>query len=341
MGTAPINNPHPILTGPGPTPRTTGNLTGTPAPAAPAKPGTAPIKDAALNAKLDPLAVGPEVNLDHINVPNAPQHPGLAGMTMAAAAAMGSIAAFHDQVQGTVRKAAENYQDLQNNLKKLRGEDTAAPTGGLSTSAKIFGGARVLRGITSAAALPGDVSAVANDLQHGDFTKAGIHGLSAAGDMLGTASGVEAGLKLTGLAQSSLKVGEVFSAVPKGSVLSKVPVIGVAFAGVDLAAKGTELFRGVDVNGKPLATNKKVSDIAGMVGDVAGVVAMVTPPPIDAVAGVVAAGAALVQIGADHWNTVKNVASAAEHGVEHAEQAVAHTVSNGMHALGHALSSLF
>lgn len=333
MGTAPINNPLTSLPGVQPA-RTTTAAPGTPADAQPTsaiRPRPA-ARDTAKTGRLEPLGGAQDVDLEGLHIPD----PMLAtGMT-----AVAGLVAFHDQVQGTVRKVWENSADLQSNLKKLQalrtGATNAPGSTGLTTSAKIFAGARVLRGLTSAADLPGAANKVIADIQHGDLKKAGLDGLRATGDVLGSASGVEAAFKLAGRPLTGLTVVRELPALGGKTFTAKIPVIGTAFAAVDFASKGIEMFRGVDSDGKPLSTTKKVSDVASMVGDAAMVVAMVTPPPIDAVAGVVAAGAALVQVAADHWDAVKGAAESVEHGVENA----AHAVGDGLHALGHALHFL-
>jgi hypothetical protein len=344
MDTAPINLPG----SPNLTPGRKDGIVGPKPPVSPTQAAQRAARDNARTGRLDPTKLGVAVDLDALNVPPPPGAPAktvVAGLGLMGVA--GVALQLHDQVQGTVRKTAENYQDLRNNLENIKrfkaGQLPAAAAplqagnlrtlGPLSTSSKIFAGARVLRGLDSAVNLAGDARSLRKDLAEGNLGKVGLDGLRTLGDGLGTMQGVEAGLKLAGREIAVLNVTRTVTAASGAQVLKKIPVIGLAFAGVDLTTKGIELARGVDSNGKPLPTNRKVGDVASMVGDIATVIAFTTPPPIDAVAGVVAAGAALVQVGAEHWDDVKHAGAA----VVHAASAVEGAVASGAHKLVAAL----
>lgn len=189
--------------------------------------------------------------------------------------------------------------------------DESESEGGFSEG--VGGALNVVKGVTSAASLPSDESRAVADVRSQDFGRAAQDELKAGRDGTTTVAGVNSAAKLAqaapGQAGRIAKTvsGTLGKTVGKDGDVAKlalggrdvalgakaVPIIGVVAAGVDATYRVTDMAN----NWGHMSTAARVSDAASLIGDVATVAAVVTPPPIDVVAGGVAVGAGLISLG--------------------------------------------
>jgi hypothetical protein len=106
-----------------------------------------------------------------------------------------------------------------------------------------------------------------------------------------------------------------------------VPILGVVGAGIDGTARVNTLVNHWDT----LPPKARASNIAFLVSDAATITALATPPPIDLIAGAVAAGGVLVSLGIDHWDDIQHAAHAVESAGEHLVDGAKHLLDKLTH----------
>jgi hypothetical protein len=188
-----------------------------------------------------------------------------------------------------LRKTIQELREQRNVLKSATEETTPDETLAKGKLALAFEkgqqGVSVLKGINAATNIYGHGSDAVADVQKGDFKKATLDGAKTVNDAINVASGAESGVKLLGLAEG-------------GMVLKKVPVLGILASGGDAVVRTIDLAE----NYHEMSAKEVTSNVASVIGDVATIAAMVTPPPIDVICGGVAIAATVVSLAVEHWD---------------------------------------
>lgn len=207
-------------------------------------------------------------------------------------------------------------------------------------------GLNVVKGVDSAVGLFSDLPSLKHDLETGDGKAAFDHGAKTLKDVLYVTQGAgavgglvakagEAGGTLGklanagGLAEKAGKLDDLMTATVDVTHIGgfqfagksvellgnnvaleatkKVPVLGALASTVDGVARVGDMVHNWD----KMSTKDRIANVTGVAADVATDVALVTPPPIDVVAGGLAIGLNVVSLGAEHWDQIQAGAQAA------------------------------
>jgi hypothetical protein len=252
------------------------------------------------------------------------------GMRFLGDLAQGNFAKAAEDGLATMKDGLGTVQDASGLRQNLRGGDQA-PSKLSARLGQIGKGVDVAKGVNAALNLRGDVERASAAFRQGDYAAAAKESTKTLADGLNVLNGSKTALAMVSTA------GVVAANAPRlaslagklSGFLNRIPGLNLITAGADGVARTMDMAQNWD----KMAGKDRVANIAGTVGDVATVLAATTPPPIDIVAGGVAAGAAVVSLAAENWDKVSAAASTVEHAAGEAASAVADGAKKLWHGL--------